>query len=182
MMRRLLMACVLAFSAVPFSSVKAAITTVSASFVATNWTEYLPDPVTAPIDPLRLRYSITFDSTLLYTANTDALTVFETNIPDPLAFSYNPLSGLIVLATDGGPFGCSFPEQSTCIFISNTTSGLPHFVASAPVGGGAWEALTINGDDRVDPGSVPEPASWAMLIAGFGLTGMAMRRRRAALQ
>jgi hypothetical protein len=28
---------------------------------------------------------------------------------------------------------------------------------------------------------VPEPASWAMLIAGFGLTGAAMRRRRAAI-
>ncbi|MEY2884999.1 MAG: hypothetical protein RL490_2723 [Pseudomonadota bacterium] len=26
--------------------------------------------------------------------------------------------------------------------------------------------------------AVPEPASWAMLIAGFGLTGAAMRRRR----
>jgi hypothetical protein len=25
---------------------------------------------------------------------------------------------------------------------------------------------------------VPEPASWAMMIAGFGLTGAAMRRRR----
>lgn len=29
-------------------------------------------------------------------------------------------------------------------------------------------------------GAVPEPASWAMLIAGFGLTGAAMRRRRSA--
>lgn len=29
------------------------------------------------------------------------------------------------------------------------------------------------------PGAVPEPASWALLIAGFGLTGAAMRRRRA---
>ncbi|WP_426162889.1 PEPxxWA-CTERM sorting domain-containing protein [Sandarakinorhabdus sp. DWP1-3-1] len=29
-------------------------------------------------------------------------------------------------------------------------------------------------------GAVPEPASWAMLIAGFGLTGAAMRRRRVA--
>jgi hypothetical protein len=28
---------------------------------------------------------------------------------------------------------------------------------------------------------VPEPASWAMLIAGFGLTGAVMRRRRRAL-
>lgn len=29
------------------------------------------------------------------------------------------------------------------------------------------------------PSGVPEPASWAMLIAGFGLTGAALRRRRA---
>ena len=29
---------------------------------------------------------------------------------------------------------------------------------------------------------VPEPASWAMLIAGFGLTGAAMRRRRSVAQ
>lgn len=29
-------------------------------------------------------------------------------------------------------------------------------------------------------GAVPEPASWAMLIAGFGLTGAAVRRRRSA--
>lgn len=29
--------------------------------------------------------------------------------------------------------------------------------------------------------TVPEPASWAMLIGGFGLTGAAMRRRRAAI-
>ncbi len=28
-------------------------------------------------------------------------------------------------------------------------------------------------------GSVPEPANWAMLIAGFGMTGATMRRRRA---
>ena len=33
--------------------------------------------------------------------------------------------------------------------------------------------------DNVSIGGVPEPASWAMLIAGFGLTGAAMRRRRA---
>jgi hypothetical protein len=32
---------------------------------------------------------------------------------------------------------------------------------------------------RVSVTSVPEPASWAMLIAGFGLVGAAARRRRA---
>jgi hypothetical protein len=31
----------------------------------------------------------------------------------------------------------------------------------------------------ITTGGVPEPASWAMLIAGFGLVGAALRRRRA---
>lgn len=49
-------------------------------------------------------------------------------------------------------------------------------------GGATW---SVSGVDRtfrtwVDTGVVPEPQSWAMLIAGFGLTGAAMRRRRAA--
>ena len=30
----------------------------------------------------------------------------------------------------------------------------------------------------VSVGGVPEPASWAMMIAGFGLVGAAARRRR----
>jgi hypothetical protein len=31
------------------------------------------------------------------------------------------------------------------------------------------------------PGGVPEPASWAMLIAGFGLVGSVSRRRRSSV-
>jgi hypothetical protein len=31
------------------------------------------------------------------------------------------------------------------------------------------------------PGGVPEPASWAMLVAGFGLVGATMRKRRMAV-
>ena len=34
-------------------------------------------------------------------------------------------------------------------------------------------------DGGGNPGAVPEPAAWAMLIAGFGMTGAAMRRRQA---
>jgi hypothetical protein len=39
-----------------------------------------------------------------------------------------------------------------------------------------WSGLTIG-----TTGAVPEPASWAMLIAGFGLVGAAARRRRAVV-
>lgn len=32
--------------------------------------------------------------------------------------------------------------------------------------------------DNIATGAVPEPGTWALLIAGFGLTGMALRRAR----
>ena len=44
--------------------------------------------------------------------------------------------------------------------------------------GGNYMLLAATADGGAVGGAVPEPASWAMLIAGFGLTGAAMRRRR----
>jgi hypothetical protein len=48
------------------------------------------------------------------------------------------------------------------------------------------KSFTMSGAFIIASGSftsavVPEPASWAMLIAGFGLVGATMRRRRAAI-
>ncbi|WP_235927658.1 PEPxxWA-CTERM sorting domain-containing protein [Sandarakinorhabdus rubra] len=39
--------------------------------------------------------------------------------------------------------------------------------------------VTVGGG--FNPEGIPEPSSWAMLIAGFGLVGAARRRRRAAI-
>jgi hypothetical protein len=38
--------------------------------------------------------------------------------------------------------------------------------------------IVIDNVSIAEAGVVPEPASWAMLLAGFGLTGAMMRRRR----
>ena len=40
--------------------------------------------------------------------------------------------------------------------------------------------IRITAEDFGGQGTVPEPASWAMLIAGFGLVGAMSRRRRGA--
>lgn len=40
------------------------------------------------------------------------------------------------------------------------------------------DASTRNYAFRVDMGAVPEPATWAMMILGFGMVGGAMRQRR----
>lgn len=46
-----------------------------------------------------------------------------------------------------------------------------------------WDGIWISGAltiEYVPSGVVPEPASWALMIAGFGLVGAAVRRRRMA--
>ena len=85
---------------------------------------------------------------------------------------------------------------------SQNADGITH-VFSANYGGGDWgipagvyvgfEDLYGGGDLDYDDlrfvftnvgggevGGIPEPATWAMLITGFGLVGMAARRRRPA--
>ncbi len=45
---------------------------------------------------------------------------------------------------------------------------------------GSW-ALDISGVDSVITASVPEPATWGLMIVGFGLVGTAARRRQRAV-
>lgn len=47
-------------------------------------------------------------------------------------------------------------------------------------GGFQINNLTITGDTVLPTTGVPEPASWALMIIGFGALGAAMRRRRPA--
>jgi len=44
------------------------------------------------------------------------------------------------------------------------------------------QSLTTYAQVGTGAGAVPEPASWAMMLGGFGLVGGAMRRRKAAVR
>lgn len=46
--------------------------------------------------------------------------------------------------------------------------------------GGYWHGADINAKFELMSGAVPEPATWAMMITGFGMAGVALRRRRYA--
>jgi hypothetical protein len=76
--------------------------------------------------------------------------------------------------------------SSLLFFIDDGAEQAPGFVSAictydgkvgasdaAMIGGGACSAAFSGGAN-----AVPEPASWAMMIGGFALTGAAMRRRR----
>ena len=88
-----------------------------------------------------------------------------------------------------GQHGISAPYGS----LVGELGGVFQFLG-ANFSGPAWGNGTLNfyywdsnnGDNsgsiafNVSTGAIPEPASWAMMIAGFGMVGFAMRRRRMA--
>jgi hypothetical protein len=45
---------------------------------------------------------------------------------------------------------------------------------------GYWYGADISANFELMSGAVPEPATWAMMITGFGMAGVALRRRRYA--
>jgi hypothetical protein len=98
---------------------------------------------------------------------------------------------------NGGGFisglSSSFTEASVIISYTGTLATLKitplggalqtynYDYGFAPTGTGIGLGFfgTATADNFGTGGAVPEPASWAMLVTGFGLAGAAMRRRRA---
>ena len=84
----------------------------------------------------------------------------------------------------GGPTGIG--QQATAFFKINAgLAGLSSFLLTIPTGS-SGAVLYRTGAKLIEDGggtagAVPEPANWAMLIAGFGLVGASMRRRRGAI-
>lgn len=65
----------------------------------------------------------------------------------------------------------------TAFIVNAPTAGTYNFTLSygETAGGPAVLAFRVNGSTV---GDVPEPATWAMLLTGFGMVGYAARRRR----
>ena len=76
-------------------------------------------------------------------------------------------------------FQCAFapPTGSMCIHTLDYVGGYSVNTDTGSAAANGYYKIVFSG--YFEDNSVPEPASWAMLIAGFGLTGAVMRRRRA---
>lgn len=86
-----------------------------------------------------------------------------------LNINLSGLTGLLPVTLTG--YSCTAACDGSVLGLSSTSTdasfGFDHLYA------GETYVFTF--------GTVPEPASWALLITGFGLTGAAMRRRRIAV-
>jgi hypothetical protein len=105
-------------------------------------------------------------------------------VGDTLKIYLKGSSSLTLTELDGSPLGTSFssPAAGEYFFWSNDNWGGDGFTARGTLSilndGGSANGIEFKvGDFTPNPG-VPEPTTWAMLIAGFGLVGLSMRRRR----
>lgn len=82
---------------------------------------------------------------------------------------------------DGQSFWTGSFQNNTLYRWTIGNYGLDNFNQSLVTGGQLF-GVALAGEITVgNPGGVPEPASWAMLLAGFGLVGAVMRRRSHAV-
>lgn len=93
-----------------------------------------------------------------------------TNKSDIFAFAVTGLGTQTAFSTSGAPTFFGF--TSTLGFTSIT-------IDTASTTQRVYDNVTISAPS--DVAAVPEPATWAMFIGGFGLIGGAMRRRKAAV-
>jgi hypothetical protein len=104
-------------------------------------------------------------------------------VSDILDFACN--SGFVGCPAPGDYFGVTTPGFYT-EFVAGNRPWLTYSMTFTPTTSGSLTMtfLSTSADnvgpmlDNVLVSQVPEPASWAMLIAGFGLVGAAARRRR----
>ncbi len=116
-------------------------------------------------------HSVTLSSLLGFTAFS-----FYMGSPD----SYNWLQ------IDGGPkiYGTALYGTPSHAADGDQSVG---FTVNYNLGGATAHSITFGSDSNsfeldniATKGAVPEPASWAMMIAGFGLAGATLRQRRRA--
>lgn len=97
----------------------------------------------------------------------------------------NPGWGIFTqgLLSSGGTIAATWENGDAAIVVGNggrtiANGFLTDTVASSTLYANQIAYLTGSGSPGPGAGAVPEPASWAMMIAGFGLVGGSMRYRR----
>jgi hypothetical protein len=118
---------------------------------------------------------------LSYIDNDDTLAIYGVNADDTL--SYLGFGGEIISGLGGAANFANIAANNgtTTLSLFTPTAAFERLLFTTRVGGDVSYLGTRGQGYRIDlieGTAVPEPESWAMLIAGFGLVGLVARRRR----
>ena len=97
--------------------------------------------------------------------------VFGLQLIDPLDFTVN--TGVLLLSYDE-----DFGAYTSGPLAFDFSGAFKLFFRADPDTPGSDNIGLVLDDVSLDIAAVPEPASWAMMISGFGLVGGALRTRR----
>lgn len=86
-------------------------------------------------------------------------------------------SGFIATASVGA--SCNMANSAYFLGLDNFRDSLGNAIQPFSLNDAGGSNLALPSPFAPGQGAVPEPGTWAMLIAGFGLVGAASRRRRA---
>lgn len=117
---------------------------------------------------------------LSYIDNDDTLQIYGVGSDGtlaPLGFGGTIITGLAGAATH---VNTSANSTTVVLALLDPTARFRQYLFTSRVGGDQLYLGARGQGYRIDSisGTVPEPASWAMLITGFGIVGVAARRRR----
>ena len=163
------------------SSASAAIITKTFDFTAHSFGA--SNGVAAPVNPVIGSFTVTFDDAIDAGAKTTGITVNSLNIGVASAVGYTFFSetnSLVIGGIRASILGVSSGFDDFWLSIDNASHAdhqYNNFMYTQAGTQGFWQT-TAFGDL---PSAVPEPATWAMMITGFGLAGTAIRRRRQTL-
>ena len=125
------------------------------------------DVLSTNYEPLTITFAQAVNA---FSINFGALGTAFANLSSPVTFTFT-VGGISGSATEGANlsglsfFGLTSDTAFTSVTISNTSAN--QFFDNV-----TYQAAPASSD-------VPEPASWAMMVGGFGLLGGALRRKKA---
>ena len=181
------------------SAAQAAIVTQTYHFTLSNFFDIAASPVPPPIGSISGAFTVTFD-TDLYVQNGLSVVVNSLNgvsVDSPIGYTFWPAGGGFpaYLSIGGIESTSEFINGGTNDFalsLKFTDPALPQLAlcddgyacgsapgattASGYTRAGFSDSYWLAGTGRVGPG-VPEPAAWALMLLGFGLSGAALRGR-----
>jgi hypothetical protein len=123
------------------------------------------------------QYSLTFDLTAAQASDASFLGQFAADN----GIQWIKLNGTAILGSDSGSAIGGFSSWTNFAASSDFQAGantLTFDVVNFGQASGNPSGLRVEFLSSNEGNAVPEPASWALMIGGFGLTGAALRRQR----